>query len=176
MCRHPKPDWDCKFTMSEANTSTIFAAKLTPYRSLGRKGFLVLMICLSLICFTAGAAFYAIGAWPVLGFFGLDVLIIFIAFKLNYRAAREYEVITLSNDALDIKQVSAKGTENQHSFNPFWVRLAIERKEDEGVTGLTLTSHGESLKVGNFLNPGDRETFGNALQDALRRARQPVFS
>lgn len=162
--------------MPEPKNTTIFAAKLTPYRSLGRKGFLVLMICLSLICFVAGAAFYAIGAWPVFGFLGLDVLIIFIAFKLNYRAAREYEVITLSNETLDIRQVSAKGAENQYSFNPFWVRLAIERKEDEGVTGLTLTSHGKSLNVGSFLNPGDRETFGNALQDALRKARQPVFS
>lgn len=162
--------------MSETGATTIFAAKLTPYRSLGRKGFLVLMICLSLICFVAGAAFYAIGAWPVIGFFGLDILIIFIAFKLNYRAAREYETITLSNDALDISRVSARGEENQHSFNPFWVRLAIERKEDEGVTGLTLTSHGESLKVGSFLNPSDRESFGNALQDALRKARRPVFS
>lgn len=162
--------------MPEPEAATLFAAKLTPYRSLGRKGFLVLMICLSLICFIAGAAFYAIGAWPVFGFFGLDVLVIFIAFKLNYRAAREYEVITLSSDALDIRKVSATGLESMHSFNPFWVRLAIERKEDEGVTGLTLTSHGQSLKVGNFLNPGDRETFGNALQDALRKARQPVLS
>lgn len=162
--------------MSETETATIFAAKLTPYRSLGRKGFLILMICLSLICFVAGIAFYAIGAWPVFGFFGLDVLVIFIAFKLNYRAAREYEVITLSSDALEIKQVSAKGIEKEHSFNPFWVRLAIERKEDEGVTGLTLTSHGKSLNIGGFLNPGDRETFGNALRDALRKARRPVFS
>lgn len=162
--------------MSELEATTIFAAKLTPYRSLGRKGFLVLMTCLSLICFVAGMAFYAIGAWPVFGFFGLDVLIIFIAFKLNYRSARQYEEITLSNDVLDIRQVSAKGKEQQHSFNPFWVRLAIERKEDEGVTGLTLTSHGNSLSVGGFLNPDDRETFGSALQDALQKARRPVFS
>lgn len=162
--------------MTAPEATTIFAARLTPYRSLGRKGFLVLMVCLSLICFVAGIAFYAIGAWPVFGFFGLDVLVIFIAFKLNYRAAREYEVITLSNDTLEIRQVSAKGVEREHSFNPFWVRLAIERKEDEGVTGLTLTSHGQSLNVGHFLNPGDRETFGHALQDALRKARKPVFS
>ncbi|MEP0521814.1 MAG: DUF2244 domain-containing protein [Hyphomicrobiales bacterium] len=162
--------------MPETEVTTLFAAKLTPHRSLGQKGFLILMICISLICFIAGAAFYAIGAWPVFGFLGLDVLVIFIAFKLNYRAAREYEVITLSSDALDICKVSAKGSESMHSFNPFWVRLAMERREDEGVTGLTLTSHGQSLNVGNFLNPGDRETFGNALQDALRKARQPAFS
>lgn len=134
------------------------------------------MICLSLICLVAGILFLAIGAWPVFGFFGLDVLLIFIAFKLNYRSARAYEEVVLSEDRLRIKKVSAKGATQEFSFNPFWVRLAIDREEDEGVTALTLTSHGQSLGIGGFLNPGDRETFGAALRDALQKARQPIFS
>lgn len=134
------------------------------------------MICLSLICLVAGTLFLAIGAWPVFGFFGLDVLLIFIAFKLNYRSARAYEEVVLSEDRLRIKKVSAKGATQEFSFNPFWVRLAIDREEDEGVTALTLTSHGQSLGIGGFLNPGDRETFGAALRDALQKARQPIFS
>lgn len=154
----------------------IFAARLTPYRSLGRKGFLILMVCLSIICFVAGVLFFAIGAWPVFGFFGLDVLLIYIAFKLNYRSARAYEEVILSEDRLQIIKVCAKGSVQEFSFNPFWVRLAIDREEDEGVTALTLTSHGQSLGIGGFLNPGDRETFGVALRDALKAARQPVFS
>lgn len=161
---------------TSAASETIFAARLTPYRSLGRKGFLILMTCLSIICFAAGLMFYAIGAWPVFGFFGLDVLIIFIAFKLNYRSARAYEEVILSEDNLHIKKVSPKGAAQEFSFNPFWVRLAIDREEDEGVTALTLTSHGQSLGIGGFLNPGDRETFGTALRDALQKARQPIFS
>jgi len=159
-----------------SDSAPIFSARLTPYRSLGRTGFLVLMVCLSLICFVAGLLFFAIGAWPVFGFFGLDVLLIFIAFKLNYRSARAYEDVILSEDRLHIRKVSAKGAEQEFSFNPFWVRLVINREEDEGVTALTLTSHGQSLGIGSFLNPGDRETFGVALRDALKAARQPVFS
>lgn len=158
------------------DSEPIFAARLTPYRSLSRKGFLVLMASLSIICFVAGILFFAIGAWPVFGFFGLDVLIIFIAFKLNYRSARAYEELVLSENLLHIKKVSAKGAEQEFSFNPFWVRLAIDSKEDEGVTALTLTSHGQSLGVGGFLNPQDRETFGTALREALQKARQPAFS
>lgn len=160
----------------QPSSETVFAARLTPYRSLGKKGFLILMTCLSLICFVAGMLFVAIGAWPVFGFFGLDVLIIFIAFKLNYRSARAYEEIVLSENQLLIKKVSAKGAAQEFSFNPFWVRLAIDREEEEGVTSLTLTSHGQSLGIGGFLNPGDRETFGTALRDALQKARHPVFS
>ncbi len=54
----------------------LFAARLTPYRSLGKKGFLIFMIVLSAICFGAGILFVMIGAWPVFGFLGLDVLLI----------------------------------------------------------------------------------------------------
>lgn len=162
--------------MTDTESTVLFAARLTPYRSLGRTGFIVLMSCVSIICFAAGMLFFMIGAWPVFCFFGLDVLIVYVAFKQNYRSARAYEDVVLSQERLDVTKVSAGGAAQEHSFNPFWVRLAVFREEDEGVTALTLTSHGRSLSIGSFLNPGDRESFGTALRDALRKARRPVFS
>lgn len=149
----------------------LFAAKLTPHRSLGRSGFVLLMVLVSAICFVAGTLFYAIGAWPVIGFFGLDVLLIYVAFKLNYRSGRSYEQVVLTVDELQVHQVTPKGQVTSHSFNPFWVRLLIDRSEDEGVISLKLTSHGKDLQIGSFLNPGDRESFADALREALRSAR-----
>jgi len=73
-----------------------FSAVLLPHRSLGRKGFIILMGVISLVSFITGIAFYMQGAWPVLGFFGLDVLLIYGAFRLNYRAARLRETIELT--------------------------------------------------------------------------------
>nr|WP_306264269.1 DUF2244 domain-containing protein [Pararhizobium sp. IMCC3301] len=162
--------------MRYTESSILFAARLTPYRSLGRTGFIVLMAFVSIICFVAGLLFVWIGAWPVFCFFSLNVLTIYLAFKLNYRSARAYEDVELSQEQLQVTKVSAKGVAEEHCFNPFWVRLTIEREEDEGVTALTLTSHGRSLRIGSFLNPGDRETLGTALREALRKARGPVFS
>ena len=66
----------------------IFSALLTPHRSLNRTGFVVLMAVLSVISFAAGVVFLMLGAWPVVGFFGLDVLAIYIAFKINFGRAR----------------------------------------------------------------------------------------
>src|SRR5574338_1098102 len=74
---------------------TIFSATLTPHRSLGRVGFLVLMIVFGGVSFVAGMLFLAIGAWPVLGFFGLDVLLLYLAFRLNYWHAEAYEQVTV---------------------------------------------------------------------------------
>ena len=162
--------------MTDTESLVLFAARLTPYRSLGRTGFIVLMSGISLICFVAGLLFVWIGAWPVFCFFALNVLFIYVGFKLNYRSATAYEDVELSQEQLYVTKVSAKGIAEEHSFNPFWVRLAVDREEDEGVTALTLTSHGRSLRIGSFLNPGDRETLGTALGEALRKARRPVFS
>ena len=73
-----------------------FRAFLLPHRSLGRKGFIILMGVISAISFLTGLAFYMLGAWPVMGFFCLDVLLIYGAFRLNYRAARLYELVELT--------------------------------------------------------------------------------
>ena len=67
---------------------TIFSAVITPHRSLGRVGFLVLMALFGGVSFVAGMVFLLIGAWPVFGFLGLDVLLVYWAFRLNYRAPR----------------------------------------------------------------------------------------
>src|SRR5260370_7730407 len=84
----------------EAAEPTLFSALLTPHRSLNRTGFLVLMAFLSLISFAAGVAFLLMGAWPVFGFFGLDVLAIYWAFKINFRRARACEEIPPSPTSL----------------------------------------------------------------------------
>ena len=75
---------------------TIFSAVLTPHRSLSRKGFLILMTVLGLISFATGTVFLLAGAWPVFGFCGLEVLLIYFAFRMSYRRAKAYEQVTVT--------------------------------------------------------------------------------
>ena len=84
----------------------LFDAVLTPHRSLGPKGFLIVMVGVSAISFAAGIAFLLKGAWPVFGFFGLDVLLVYLAFRANYRSARLYETVRLTEDAVEVRRVS----------------------------------------------------------------------
>ena len=160
---------DCNASGSDERP--IFSAVLTPYRSLGPTGFVVLMLCVGITCFVSGILFLVIGAWPVFVFFGLDVLLVWLAFRVNYRAARAYEEVDVFSDAVTIRQVSPAGRVSTHTFNPYWARLHVERIEDEGVVRITLSSHGNSLDVGNFLNPPDKESFAHAFAGALSRAR-----
>jgi len=153
------------------DATPIFSARLTPYRSLGPRGFVALMAVVSLICFVGGLAFWSIGAWPIVGFFGLDVAIVYLAFRASYAQARAFEEVRLSSEALVIRKVSARGQASEVSYNPAWARLVVEREEDEGVVRLSVTSHGRTTELGGFLDPDGRESFGRALGAALAAAR-----
>ncbi len=162
-------------TIADAATEPlVFDAVLYPHRSLSPRGFWILMTGVSLISFTAGIAFFLIGAWPVLGFFGLDVLLIFVAFRLSYRAARMLERVRLSADSLQIERVSPYGQVRRWSFQPYWVRVALEDPPQLDSV-VTIASHGRSVGVGSFLVPGEKAEFASALRAALHglRAAEP---
>src|ERR1700732_4790761 len=101
----------------------LFSALLTPHRSLNRTGFLVLMGFLSVASFAAGLAFLLMGAWPVFGFFGLDVLAIYWAFRINFRRARATEEISVTPSELRVRRISHRGHVVEFTFNPLWVQL-----------------------------------------------------
>ena len=68
------------------------------------------------------------GAWPVVGFFGLDILLIQFAFRLNYRAARAAEEISLDPRPADGPPDRGRaGVAVETGFNPYWARLEVDR-------------------------------------------------
>ncbi|WP_051242115.1 DUF2244 domain-containing protein [Stappia stellulata] len=144
---------------------------LTPYRSLGANGFRVLMLVVCAICLVSGLVFLALGAWPVFGFLGLDILLIFLAFRWNYKAARAYEQVSVSRTEITILKVSAGGRRSCYRFNPFWARLLVREEDDEGVVRITIKARGQSVDVGGFLNPDDRTSFAGAFRQAVATAK-----
>ncbi|KXF78893.1 hypothetical protein ATN84_03785 [Paramesorhizobium deserti] len=155
----------------EASETPFFRALLVPHRSLGRTGFLVLMATLLAGWMFCGILFLSIGAWPVFGFFGLDVLLVYLAFRLNYRAGRAREEISVSRTALDIRQIAPSGRTREHRFNPFWTRFRISRHDEIGITAMNVEGEGRRVAVGSFLNPDDRESFATAFSRALATAK-----
>lgn len=149
----------------------IFRALLVPHRSLGRRGFVILMGMLVAFWILYGGMFLAMGAWPVFGFFGLDVLAIWFAFRWNYRAARAREEVSVSRAALDILKVAPSGRSEEHHFNPFWVRFEVARHDEIGITGMAVADKARRVPVGAFLNPDDRESFAVAFGRALATAK-----
>ena len=159
--------------MHESNYDpTLFEARLKPHRSLTPQGFAILMIVLGGISFAVGTVFLLMGAWPVFGFFGLDVLVVWLAFRANFRAARAYEDIHLTPHRLLVRQVSARGEARETEFNPRWTRLEKNEDETYGVTRLALISRGIGLVIGAFLPPVHRGQLARALSAALAVAKR----
>jgi uncharacterized membrane protein len=147
-----------------------FDAVLSPHRSLPPKGFAVVMVLLAAVSFAVSFAFVLRGAWPVTPFFGLDVLLVYVAFRASYRQAKLREEVRLTADSLTVERVSVKGERKRWQFQPFWLRVTLEEK-DEHTNRLLLISHGRALALGSFLGPAERRRVALALKDALARWR-----
>ena len=150
----------------------IFSAIITPHRSLNSTGFLILMLVIGGISFVSGMMFLVIGAWPVFGFFGLDVLLIYSAFRANFRAARAYEEVTVTASELTVRKVSHRGNVREWTLNPVWVRLDRIVHEEFGIERLFLVSRGRRLPIAAFLGPHEKASFARALSTALGEAKR----
>jgi uncharacterized membrane protein len=151
---------------------TIFSAVLTPHRSLSPRGFLIFMAVLGGISFVAGIVFLSMGAWPVFGFFGLDVLLVYWAFRLNYRAANACEQVTVTASELTVRKVNHSGRVREWTLNPVWVRLRRDVHEEFGLQRLFLESQGRQLTIASFLPPSEKESFALALSGAIAEAKR----
>jgi uncharacterized membrane protein len=152
----------------------IFEAVITPHRSLGQTGFLLLMAAVGAVSFIAGMVFLMLGAWPVFGFFGLDVLLLYWAFRINYRTAAAYEVVTVTPIELKVRKVSHRGKVSEWALNPLWVTLDRVAHEEFGIERLFLVSRGRRLAVANFLSPDEKASFAKALAAAIGDAKRGV--
>ncbi|HTI87850.1 MAG TPA: DUF2244 domain-containing protein [Alphaproteobacteria bacterium] len=153
-----------------ADDGSVFSAILRPNRSLGPRGFALLMAVMAGISFVSGVLFAYHGAWPVMGFFGLDVAIVYIAFRVNYRSADASETVVLSETQLVVERRRYGRVIGRWAFQPYWLRIAID--EDGRTPGVILASHGRSVAVGTFLSPEERVGFAEALSASVALVRQ----
>lgn len=165
------------FDLEQIADAPLFSARLTPHRSLSRHGFLVLMGIVIAVSFAAGIMFLMMGAWPVLAFFGLDALIIYWAFKLNFRRADATEDIVVTPYEIRVRRVSHRGHVAEWTLNPLWVQLEQKSHAEFGIEKLYLVSRGRRLSIGSFLGPDEKASLAKALAAALQTAKRgPTYN
>jgi uncharacterized membrane protein len=157
-----------------ATESVLFDAVLLPHRSLSPVGFTILMGLIACVSFGAGLAFYLIGAWPVVGFMGIDVVLVYVAFRVSFRRARAYETVRLTENTLTVVRVAPSGRRRSIKLQPYWLRVEFEDPETQHGQ-LWLTSHGKGIIIGRFLHPEQRRSLARDLRAALERLRNPVY-
>lgn len=145
-----------------------WSVTLTPHRSLNREGFVALMLIIVLINFSGGLLFLVSGAWPVAGFMGLDVVLIWWAFRRNFADARRAERITVQDDLVTVQRLSPDGNKETLAFNRRWLKVELEFDEPRELVGrLLLVYRGALTEVGSFLGGDERQSLSKALRAAL---------
>lgn len=147
-----------------------FEAILYPNRSLPNAGFIAVMSIVIAANMIFGVYFFAIGAWPVIGFCGLDVFLVWLAFRLSYRQGRLHERVIVAPGDMRVSRVLPSGHESRWRIEPYWTRVVIDNPSSHEAC-VRVVSNGRSLVLGSFLSPDERMDFGKALDAALSRAR-----
>ncbi|HLI21551.1 MAG TPA: DUF2244 domain-containing protein [Stellaceae bacterium] len=153
----------------------LFSATVAPHRSLPPRGLTWIMAVLIGFCCCTSIGFVLAGAWPVTGFFGLDIALLYLAFRLSYRSARQKETLRLTPTAFDVERLGVRGERRRWRFEPAWLRVSLEEEED-GRGRLRLGSHGRSVTVGAFLTAEERQNLASGVKAALQRWREALRS
>lgn len=155
--------------MTEMPTAQVFfSATLRPHRSATTRGIDIVIALIAAVSFGAGIAFVSLGAWPVTGFLGLDILLLWIALRLNHRAGNARETVEMREDVLRIVRVDAWGRRKEWTFPPYWAQAVL----DEERQALVVRSYGTEAAIGAFLTEGERGDLLRALRRALGKVRE----
>jgi uncharacterized membrane protein len=156
---------------------TVFDAKLVPHRSLNARGLSIILGCVGVFSFLVSLPFFFMGAWPVAGFLGLDVFLLYIAFRTSLNSAKAYEHVVLTHFDIILRKVSAKGREQFWHFTPCWTSVRLETHEEFGVQRVAIVQKNKEVEIASFLGAEEKAEFATAFKSALSEARRgPTYN
>lgn len=157
-----------------SNGSISFEAVIVPHRSLGRRGLQWLAGCLALLSALVAAGLWLAGAWPVIGFTGLEVALAIWLLRRHALGARATEMLLLSERGLVVVRVDPAGKRSERTVPTGWLRANLEERQGR-TPALMLRSNGVALEVAASLGEEEKRALSAALAEALERHRHPAF-
>ncbi|MEM6683276.1 MAG: DUF2244 domain-containing protein [Pseudomonadota bacterium] len=160
--------------MQSAPTNTFLDVSLKPNRSLSPRGFLLVMVVAGLFSLVAGTYFYLKGAWPIMGFFGLDLALLYWALKASYKSALLNERIQLDRAEMTVERTYPNKRRQSWNLHPSWVQVSLEDPEEHHAR-LSLRDRGTAVELGRFLPPRERAEVADLINDGLERRKQALL-
>jgi len=162
------PHWELhKSAPPHSAQGYVMDAVLTPHRSLSQRGFARLLGGFALLNMLISIMFIIQGAYPVVVFLALDVGLLWLAFRMNYKAGQEEERVRVAPQYLHVFRRDPKGRAAHWVVSPLWAQVSAD------AAAVRISSAGKTVLVGQFLSPEEREQFSKALGEALTKAKAP---
>jgi uncharacterized membrane protein len=151
-------------------TLPTWAVTLRPNRSLSREGLATIIAIVAGFNLVAGLFFWIVGAWPIVGFMGLDVALVWWALRRNWFEGESFEQISITGDEVTLLRKPWRGAPTSWQFNRRWLRVDLEFDEARELVGrLYLAYRGKRHEIGFFLGAEDRQSLAKALQQAITK-------
>lgn len=157
---------------TQTQAKPLFAARLTPNRSLGGRSYRLMIAMTVLAVSVPGVIIFAFDVVPLVAVAVLSLAALWWAFSGSTRDGKRYQQVTLWHDQLEFKQVDGAGKETLSRFDPNAVRLVVDRDFNERTTGLHLRTADKDFVIGAFLGSDEKSSFAKAFGTALRQARR----
>lgn len=141
-----------------------------PNASASSESVLKLLLSLGVFSGLIAMAFLHIGAWMVLPFAGLELVLVVLAFVVVLRHSGDYEKITFVEDHIEIEQ-SVLGKIKHVRFQRYWTRITL-REGENGKTSLWIGSHNQEVEFGrDNMDDAQREALASHLKRTLLKTR-----
>ncbi|MEZ5957688.1 MAG: DUF2244 domain-containing protein [Hyphomonadaceae bacterium] len=160
------PTWERSPEAPFIDEPLLMDAVLRPHRSLSAKAFKFMLIAVIVVNVAVALFFWVQGAFPVAGFLGLDVLALWIAFRLNYRSGQAVEYVRIARRQVHVAAVDKNGVATHWVLNPVWARVARDGR------GVLIREREGQMRLGVFLSPKECDGFAEALSLALHKAKR----
>jgi uncharacterized membrane protein len=160
--------------MNQTDHPIVFQAEVTPHRSLSARGLRVIIAFVCTVSLGTTTLFWSLGAWPIAGFNGGEILLAMVLLRAHQKSARAKEVLMLSGGGLRILRVAADGQASEQILPTGWLNVVLTERPGR-VPGLFLTARGTQVEVARSLGEPEKRDLAEALAGAVHRLKNPVF-
>lgn len=152
---------------SAPETDIGYRITVRPNRSLTPHGMMFLLAGLNVIVLTVGVGFTLVGAWPILPFAGLEMVLVSAVVYRLWRHSDDHEAIEIERDRVRVKR--RRGSwEWSADFQRYWTQVRLEPRRGRQPSRLKLGSHGRYVTIAADVNEDERVSLSSALKTALR--------
>ncbi|WP_428374845.1 DUF2244 domain-containing protein [Lichenicoccus sp.] len=152
----------------------LFEARMTPNSSLSAQARTVVILLLTGASVAIGTLFWVLGAWPVPGFCGLEVLLACMLLYRNARDLRRAEWIELREQSLLLTRIDSNQGKLERRLSPYWLRVDLHDRPGS-IVRVRLHGHGVQEEIGRFLDEVGRRVLAQELRVALHSCRNPRY-
>lgn len=152
----------------------LFEAVIVPHRSLSARGLWWLVATICGLSAATSTLFWWLGAWPVMGFSGVEVLAAILLIRHHAQGVRAREQVWLRPDALQLRRTDQRGRSQDWRLSPAWLRVVVQER-GEGAPGLYLAARGRRMEIAARLSEAEKRDLAEALRAALHRLHHPRF-